>query len=160
MKAKHAVTMVLLLFVVGSVGYLLAQEFGGRDPAKPGAATSVPAGAATQNQVIAYYFHGTARCATCMKFEAYTQEAIAAAFPNELKAKAVEWRMVNVDQPGNEHFVDDFKLVTKSVVLVRTKDGKQAAWTNLDRIWKLVGDKAAYQAYVQDELKTIMASNK
>jgi hypothetical protein len=159
MKAKHVVTTILLLFVLASVGYLLAQEFGKQDAETPEGATSAPAGAGPQDKVIAYYFHGGARCATCRKFETYTGEAITAAFPDELKAGTIEWRKVNTDEPSDEHFVKDFKLVSKAVVLVRIKDGKQTAWKKLDRIWDLVGDKAAYQAYVQGELKTFVATN-
>ena len=113
MKTNRLATVVLLLFVVASIGYLLAKEFGGPTPPPADAVTSPPAGAVTsapakagaQEKVIVYYFHGGARCATCQKFEAYTEETIKTGFSDELKTRKVEWRLVNVEEAGNEHFV-------------------------------------------------------
>jgi hypothetical protein len=74
-------------------------------------------------------------------------------FADALKRGSMVWRMVNVDQPANQHFIKDYELYTKSVVLVKMRDGKQAAWKNLDRVWELLNDQAAFQKYVTDEVK-------
>ena len=103
--------------------------------------------------VVAYYFHSAARCITCKKIEAYSEESIKGAFADELKSGKLEWRVVNVEDKGNEHFINDFQLVTKSLVIVEMEGGKQKRWKNLDRIWELVRDKPAYMKYVQDEVR-------
>ena len=36
--------------------------------------------------------------------------------------------------------------------LVRYRDGKQVAWKNLEKVWSLLGDKAAFQEYITHEV--------
>ena len=111
---------------------------------------AAPAGKATK--VLAYYLHGTFRCPTCMKLESYTREAIEESFKDELKDGRIEWRVVNTDEDGNGHFVKDFKLETKSVVLVAMQGGRQLRWKNLDKIWDLVGSKDEFKKYIRNEV--------
>jgi hypothetical protein len=123
---------------------------------REGAATEAgsdqkPDASETPSTVIAYYFHGTRRCKTCLTIEAYADESIKAGFPQELETGRLTWRVVNVEKPENEHFVRDFELATRSVVLVEVMDGKTEKWKSLDKVWKLVGDKKAFVAYIQKE---------
>ena len=103
-----------------------------------------------------YYFHGDVRCATCRKLEAYTDEAIRGGFADELDAGAVVFRAVNVDQAANKHFVTDFQLTTKAVVLVEYADGKVVRHANLTRVWELVRDKERFVGYVQQETRKFL----
>jgi len=107
--------------------------------------------------VVAYYFHGTRRCVTCKKLEAYSKEAIEAGFAEQLESGAIQWKPVNVDEEGNEHFTKDYQLYTKSVILSEMRGDKEVKWKNLDKIWTLVrGDKEAYLKYIQDEVTAFM----
>ena len=103
--------------------------------------------------MIAYYFHTTYRCATCRRIEAYSREAIEAGFARELKDGSLEFRLVNIQLPENRHFIEDYQLFTKSLVLVRLKGGKQVEWTNLDRVWELTGNRDAFLGYVQQGVR-------
>jgi len=113
----------------------------------------VPAAAApaASPAVLVYYFHATTRCATCRTIEAYARETVTSRFAADLEAKRLEWRSVNVDEPANRHFIRDFQLYTRSVVLVDANDPKR--YRVLDKVWQLVGDKAAFQAYVEREVR-------
>lgn len=125
-----------------------------------GAAPSPPAGektAATAPRVTAYYFHTTQRCASCKKLEAWSHEAIASAFAGPLKDGRLVWKVVNVETKGNEHFVEEYGLYTKSLVLVREAGGKPARWKNLEKIWPLLQDRKAFDKYVQDETRAMLA---
>lgn len=113
--------------------------------------------AAAERQVIAYYFHTTARCASCRQIKAYSHAAIEAAFPEELADGRLVWRMVNVDEEGNEHFMEDYELFTKSLVLVEQVQGKQVRWKNLPKIWELLQNKERFFAYVQGEVRAYLA---
>ena len=104
------------------------------------------------DRVVVYYFHRTLRCDTCLKFEAYTGEALGAEFAGELGDGTLEWHVVNLDEPGSEHFVDDYYITESSVVAVEFSDGEQQEWTNLDAIWGFVGDKPAFLSYIQNEV--------
>jgi len=109
------------------------------------------------HKVIAYYFHTNTRCSTCMKIEAYSKEAIEKGFANELKNGALEMRIVNYENPENRHFMKDYKLVSKSLVLVKMINGKQTEWTNLKVIWQLTGRKDAFLNYVRKEVRGYLA---
>jgi hypothetical protein len=106
--------------------------------------------------VVAYYFHGNFRCQTCRKIEAFSGEAVKSGFPEDLKAGRLEWRVINVEEPGNEHFIQDYQLFSKSLVLVAKEGSKQTRWKNLQRVWTLVGDKDAFIQYVQVEIRAYL----
>ncbi|MBN1364084.1 MAG: hypothetical protein JW976_04680 [Syntrophaceae bacterium] len=109
-----------------------------------------------QAKVIAYYFHGSFRCVTCTNMEKYSKEAIEANFKDDLASGSLEFKAVNVEERNNEHFVDDYKLYTKSLVLSLAKDGKELKSKNLDKIWELVRNKQKFMDYVIGEIKEFM----
>jgi hypothetical protein len=110
-------------------------------------------------KIVVYYFHRTMRCATCIKLEEYSGEAIKSGFTEQLKNGQMEWRVVNIEDGGNEHFENDYKLYSQSLILVEIRNGKQQRWKNLEKIWELVGMKEAYLHYVQEEVKSYLEGN-
>ena len=111
----------------------------------------------TPDQVVVSYLHSNRRCATCRKLEAYSQEAVMSGFASELEDSSLVWRTVNFEDEGNEHYVKDYELFSQSLVLSRLHAGKEVEWKKLDKIWELVGDRDAFIAYVQAELKAFLA---
>ena len=103
-------------------------------------------------KVIAYYFHGSFRCPTCHNLEQYAKEAIENNFKEELAEGSLIFKTVNVEEKGNEHFVNDYQLYTKSLVLSLVKDDKEVKYENLDKIWEYVRDKTKYMNYVKNEV--------
>jgi len=69
-----------------------------------------------------------------------------------LSKKNLEWKTVNVEESGNEHFNNDYKLYTKSVIVSTMKDGKEISWKNLDRIWQIIHDETKYREYIKNEV--------
>jgi hypothetical protein len=131
-------------------------------PPKATAAESAPAPTVVTpsvrpHRVIAFYFHTTARCASCRAIEAYSREALESAFADELRDGRLTWQVVNVEVKGNEHYVKDYGLYTKSLVLVNEVRGKPAQWKNLEKVWQLLQDKPAFLRYVQGEARTYLA---
>jgi hypothetical protein len=104
---------------------------------------------APSSKVIAYYFHGDFRCSTCHKLEQYSKEAIETNFKDALASGALEYKVVNIEDKGNEHYAKDYKLYTKSLILSLVKDGKETRWVNLDKIWEYTGDKKKFIDYVK-----------
>jgi len=117
-------------------------------------------GFAKENNVIAYYFHGTFRCYTCTNIEKYSREAIEANFKDALQSGKLEFKAVNVEERGNGHFVDDYQLYTKSLILSLVKDGKEVRHKNLDKIWQLVRNKQKFITYVTDEVDAFLEEMK
>ncbi|HMK48777.1 MAG TPA: nitrophenyl compound nitroreductase subunit ArsF family protein, partial [Thermodesulfovibrionales bacterium] len=100
---------------------------------------------------VAYYFHGTFRCTTCKTIEKYSHDAIYQYFSRELSSGKLEFEAVNVEDPESRHYIQDYQLFSKSLVLVLYKDGKQVKWKLLKEVWTYVGDKDKFFQYVKDE---------
>jgi hypothetical protein len=103
-------------------------------------------------EIIAYYFHTTYRCVSCKKIEAYSREAIETGFADELRSGTLKFESINIDDAGNKHFVEDYQLYTKSLVICNMEDGQQVEWKNLAKVWQLLRNKDAFVKYVQDEI--------
>ena len=173
MKAKSVIAAALLVFVGVSVAWLIIQESSPESAARgkggPGTLASSEADAPgdveaapvapdgqTGHKLIAYYFHRTKRCRTCLTIEAYAREALKDAFPQAMSAGELEWRTVNVEEPAHEHFVEYFQLAAGALVLVDTQDGVRQEWRNLARVWELVGDERKFKSYVEAETMAVL----
>jgi len=184
MKPKSLVTIVLLAFMAGSVVFLIAggskedskavetREDGAAPAGQDGAvrhgdaASATSPGAKAQEsppqsspEVIAYYFHGRARCPSCVKIEAYTKEALERDFDHQLESGRLEWRPISVDEPDNKHYIQDYKLYTKSVIIADLKDGRPIRWKNLEKVWELLYHKDVFLNYISDEVRAYFGEN-
>jgi hypothetical protein len=123
----------------------------------PGAGPAPAQGDATETDtVVAYYFYTTFRCSTCVRIEQLAREVVDQDFADEVGRGRLEWRSVNIEWPQNRHFIRKYRLVTRSVVLVRMVDGKETQWKNLDRVWQLVWSRDRYRNYVITEINALL----
>ena len=169
MKTKTIIKVLLLGFVVVSLSWAIIKQNQKETPriesntsSAEAPSNSLPASgtpaennakiSALPDRIIAYYFHTTYRCPTCLKIEAYTKEAIETGFAKGLRDGSLVFQVINIEEPANVHFVQDYQLYTKSVVLVEFKNGKQARWKNLSKVWELVGNKEVFSQYIRDEV--------
>jgi thioredoxin 1 len=148
MKTKSALTFVLLGFVAVSAAAMVWKEVR-TAPEAPMDTRGVADRSASGSKLIAYYFHGKVRCVTCNDIERTAREAIESGFGPELASGRIAWRVVNYEEPGNEHYATDYRLAAPCVVLVSMRDGRQESWTSLPEVWELVGDEAAFTRFVQ-----------
>ena len=187
MKLKQILTAALLFFVVASLAYMITTER--KTDSKTNPATGKSASPQKQDEVentialaeeknqssltktsdsttphntqlIVYYFYGDVRCPTCHKLETYAKEALDLYFADQLSSKDIVWRAVNVDRPQNHHFITDYELVTKSVVISETIDNREIRWKNLDQIWKKVSDKNDYLNYMRDSIQNFLSESR
>ena len=180
MNAKTLGTVALLAFVAVSVGYLVVNEIKTPTSTEPSAeapaatvadgaagepapgtpsATATTRAVAPQHKVVAYYFHNTQRCMTCLKIERLAEEALREQFAAAFEKGELEWRVVNMEEPPNEHFVQDYLLVTSSLVLVDLHDGAQRDWITMDEVWQFVrDDEDAFKQYVTDQAREYLES--
>ena len=154
MSGKKLLTGFLLVFVMASVGFLLVKE------ARRGSqAVSRPSGKAVAAQgvsVAAYYFHGRVRCVSCVKIGNLSGKAIRERFPEELRTGRLAFREVNIDDPANRHFIDDYGLSSQSLVIVEYRDGRQVRWKNLEKIWTLLDSEKEFLPYVQEGVSSYL----
>lgn len=112
------------------------------------------------HKAIIYYFHGNYRCPSCRTLERLSRDAVFDNFRKELSAGLLTYKSVNVDEPQYAHFIDDFDLFTKSLVLVEERDGKVVHYKNLGRIWVLIRDENAFKEYVKNEVASFIKKAK
>lgn len=102
--------------------------------------------------VVAYYFHGTFRCPACHKLEQYSKEVIGNNFKDALTFEKLKFKVINIEDKGNEHYAKDYQLYTKSLILSLVKQGKEIKWVNLDKIWEYGNDKAVFTDYLKSNV--------
>lgn len=134
-------------FAAASMVAIAADGIGSKPPPPKPSATNAP-----NSQVIAYYFHGTIRCHTCLEIEKESRAVIERQFRMELDTKELVFKPVDYQQPDNTHFIQDYKLPCPSLVLVRQMNGKDEKWKLLGETWQLVQDPIKLQRYVETEL--------
>jgi len=151
-SAKKWLTAVLLLFVLASVAFVVVREVMSRNADSTAAVSETGDVPAKSDVLTVYYFHGTQRCMTCNRIEELAKAAIQARYAEELADGRVVFRSVNVDEPANEHFIKDFQLASRTVVMA--KDGK---YETFDAVWTLVRDPQKFTGYIQDGAAKMLA---
>ncbi len=173
MTGKSVAKFALLAFVAASVIFLMAKELrrppaatsSSMSPSSPAQATDAGGGGASAGRpvaegrkVIAYYFHGNFRCVSCVKIESLSRKAITESFPDDIRSGRLEFREVNVDEPQNRHFAEEYQLSSQSLVIVDIRDGRQARWRNLEKVWTLLDSEKDFVAYVRDGVSAFLKS--
>jgi len=102
--------------------------------------------------LVVTYFHGTFRCPTCHKIEELSAKAVKTHFENELKTGKVVWRVINVEEPENEHYAQDYQLYSKHLIVSEIKDGKEVRWKDLTDVWTYVRNDEKFDNYVNTEI--------
>lgn len=139
LTAASLVAVFLLVFASSGICETPASEEGSSAP-----------------QFIAYYFHTNKRCGTCKRIEQWAEEAVTTHLKDELAAGRLQWKALNVQQAENEHFIHDFQLYSKSVIIAEYRDGKPVRWDNLKDVWRLNRNKPEYLEYVAGGIKAFM----
>jgi hypothetical protein len=178
MNSKRILSISLLMFIAFSIVFLVHKEFSRKnhddattyaemqtqnplpkqnyDTRDKQTSAKESTSQAMGSQVIAYYFHGTYRCSTCQTIEQYSREAIEQYFSKELDNKTLEFKPLNVEDQENRHYIQDYELFTKSLVITLSKDDKQIKWKNLTDVWKYAGDKEKFYQYVKEEVENFL----
>lgn len=166
---KKIITASLTLFITVSVVYLIADRIGigignrgettDADHIRPDEAPNPkqkdvnPGGA---RQVIVYYFHGNARCFTCLQLEKFTGEAVRYQFSRELQEGRIIFRSVNIDIPDNSGYISRYGLYARAVVIVDQFEGREIRWKRLDSAPALLGNKSQFNAYIKNSVRSFM----
>jgi hypothetical protein len=111
----------------------------------------------TENQkpsryLVVTYFHTTFRCHTCQKIEEYANDAVRFNFEDALKSGKLVWQVINVEEPANKHFVKDYQLYSKHLIVSEVKDGKEVRWKDLKEVWTKVSNQEKFEQYVVSEI--------
>jgi hypothetical protein len=151
-RRKGVLSLFVSLFLILS-SPLVVGDLRGEEPAKGPIGENLEAPDA---KVLVTYFYTTYRCPTCKKLEAYSRQAIEEGFRKELEEKKIVFRTLNMEEPENQHYAQDYKLYTKSLIISLTRNGKEEKWKNLADIWKLVRSQEKFLEYVQRETQSYL----
>ena len=164
-KPPKALQLALLALALARVAAWAWRSFG-PTPEPPAVAGQPPAAATTpavpepDHLVLVTYFTSDQRCPTCLKIERQTRAALDGGFAPELAAGTVRFRTVNFDRPENKHFIDDYGLAFKTVVVSEQHQGRETRWEKYDRVWDLVDEPEAFAAYLQAGIRSQLESNR
>lgn len=96
-----------------------------------------------------YYFHPTARCESCINIENFTKELITTKYTTPVSMK---YEALNIEEPQNEHYKNDFGLKFSSVVIAKYNKGNVEKFKNLDSIWSYSDNKFGFFRYADKEI--------
>lgn len=139
---KAVVWIVALLILLAAVKLV---NRGSQNSAETNS-SAVPA---MQGGVEVVYYQYGARCPTCIRMEAWAKDAIEGNFAEALKDGKLVFRSI----PADEEAVKRYAMTTKSLIIREWSQGKERDWLNLERIWDLSGDEAAFKDYVVQEVR-------
>jgi len=103
--------------------------------------------------VLAYYFHRTVRCPTCIAIEADAENVIRNNFAQQLSEGQLLWMPVNLDEPGGEEFEKEFDISGSTFVIAKMKDGHHIRYKKLEKVWQLIGNEETFSDYIIREVK-------
>lgn len=155
MITKRLIAAILVVFALGSVAYTAVREGAQWRTQSPIESVSEDLSRVSP-AVVVYFFDSDKECTTCTQLETYALETIQTDFAPELSSGRLQWRVINVDEPQNEHYVTQYGLYSKAVVVSRIENGQEMRWENLEDIWELVYDKPAYQEYIRSNVKDFL----
>ena len=149
-KGGSGLKTLLVILALGLVAFAAIRHL--EKTTAPENASDSPAVAPAEpvtNGVVLDYFTFGKRCVTCVRMETWAREAVETEFAEEIKSGRLTLRT----QDGDPATLRRYGLTAKSLVLRNVTDGKETSWQNLDRIWELNGDEAAYKAYIIEKVK-------
>ena len=164
MNAPTSILRVALLLLaalgIGTWGWrTFGPGTGGSPPAASSAARSDANAAEPGRFVLVTYFTSNQRCPTCLKIEKLTREAVESRFAKELADGVVRFQTVNFDLPENTHFMTDYNLSFKTVVVADRRDGRERRWAKFDKVWDLVNDPEAFALYLDAGIRSYLTSD-
>ena len=93
----------------------------------------------------AYYFHFTARCATCLAVEAQAEGDINALYPELVKNGTITFKSINLDDATSKSLADKLKVTGQTLLFVAggqkvdlTNEGFLYAESNPDKLKEII----------------------
>ncbi len=113
-----------------------------------------------QRQVVAYYFHTTIRCATCLLIEERSGEVLRETFVAEIADGQLRWQTVNVQAPKNRDYITKLRVRPKSLTLIEYYGEVPTEKKELPEVWRLIhGDQETFRRYLTEEVRSFLKTS-
>jgi len=149
MNVRRITTIFLSVFIIASFVWLGYDSLNGKTPAAPVKSEKT---VMNSSQLVVYYFHGKYRCYSCKMIESLTEKSLKHNFNEELASRRIVLKAVDVSESLNKHYIRDYGLYTKSVVLSLVKDNRETKWKILKKTWEYLNNEAAFEKYIITEI--------
>ena len=106
----------------------------------------------SDNQVVVYYFHRKFRCQSCEVLESTLQNTLQVSYADHFGTGRLAMCVVNLDDPVNHHYLEQFEIFSNSVVIVEKKGGKVLRFKTVESIWDVSEDGDAISHLLQTEV--------
>jgi hypothetical protein len=154
--------VLITVACLSCLGCRAAAPVGREDPASLAddpAATRVGAEtAARDGVVVAYYFHKTFRCISCLSMETMAVHAIEGHFAQQVQDGRVVWTPVNIEDPTTKALQQQLEVRGNGLVLVRMENGVYRESKRLDELWGLLDHSDAFSKYLVDQINAYLSS--
>lgn len=153
MLTKQIIRSVLLVVALGCVAIWANRAYHQSQPlaSEPSPVSLLPEVAG--HQVVVTYFISGARCESCQKIEALCRETVAQDFAAESASHHVVFRVIDTGDPANAHYISDYQLTSKIVILSHRVASKETEWMAMEKVWDLLEDPAAFHAYLASPIR-------
>ena len=111
------------------------------------------------NQVVVYYFHRKFRCQSCEVLESTLQETLKVTYSAHFGAGRLAMCVINLDDPENRHYLEQFKILSNSIVIVERKGGVVSRFKTLDSIWDISQDREAIDIMLRTEVAGFLSES-
>jgi hypothetical protein len=104
------------------------------------------------NQVVVYYFHRKFRCESCEVLESTLMNTMQVTYSDHFGAGRLAMCIINVDDPENRYYLEQFEILSNSIVIVEKKSGVILRFKNLESIWDVSEDRDAVTQLLRNEV--------
>ena len=94
------------------------------------------------------YFTTDVRCVSCKTIERLTRETLERDFAETMKNGQLRFQTINIDRAENKHYINEYDLSFKTVVVAGASQNANTDWEKLDEVWRLLNAPADFAAYV------------
>jgi len=102
--------------------------------------------------VIAYYFHRTIRCKTCIDIESNAERVIKENFAKELADGQLTWMPLNLEESNGQKLAKEFDVFSSTLVIAKMKGDNPTEYKKLEKVWDLLGNPEEFSLYVTEEV--------
>ena len=104
--------------------------------------------ATSSDKVEAYYFHFTARCATCRTIEAKAKENLETLYPNQVKQGLITFQSLNLEEAATRPIAEKLGVTGQTLLLVKgdqkinlTNEGFMYAVVKPEKFKEIINEK-------------------